>query len=115
MQKLKKASAEGRNSLNLRMKCQTIKEDSFGVRKGAERLWSIQRYRFRQQKSFLPSQVFYPMVGENEGWSTLAKNLRAEIDEEKMEVFKGTISLPFELGDRKQVAIKIIDDRGIES
>jgi adenine-specific DNA-methyltransferase len=55
------------------------------------------------------------MAGANEGWSTLAKNLRAEIDEEKIEAFRGTTSLPFELGDRKQVAIKIVDDRGIES
>jgi adenine-specific DNA-methyltransferase len=37
---------------------------------------------------------------------TLAKNLRAEIDEEKIEAFRGTESLPFELETRKQVAVK---------
>ena len=66
-------------------------------------------------RSLFPSQIFFPMAGANEGWATLAKNLRAEIDEEKIEAFRGTVSLPFELGDRKQVAVKIVDDRGIES
>jgi adenine-specific DNA-methyltransferase len=55
------------------------------------------------------------MAGANEGWATLARNLRGEIDEEKIEAFKETVPLPFELGSRKQVAIKIVDDRGIES
>jgi len=32
-----------------------------------------------------------------------------------MEVYRGTVSLPFELGDHWHVALKIIDDRGIES
>ncbi|MBW2220127.1 MAG: hypothetical protein JRF40_11640, partial [Deltaproteobacteria bacterium] len=43
----------------------------------------------------------------------LAKNLEAEIDEEKIEAFRGTTSLAFEPG--KTIAVKIIDDRGIES
>ncbi len=64
-------------------------------------------------RSLFPSQVFFPMAGAKEGWATLAKNLRAEIDEEKIEAFRGTISLPFKAG--KQVAVKIIDARGIES
>jgi adenine-specific DNA-methyltransferase len=50
-----------------------------------------------------------------EGWSRLARNLKAEIDEEKIEAFKGTVSLPFEKGDNAKIAVKIIDDRGIES
>jgi adenine-specific DNA-methyltransferase len=64
-------------------------------------------------RSLLPSQVFLPLSGAKEGWSTLAKNLKAEIDEDKMEAYSGTVSLPFIPG--KQVAVKIIDDRGIES
>lgn len=39
--------------------------------------------------------------------------MKAEIDEEKIESFKGTLSLEFELGNF--IAVKIIDDRGIES
>jgi len=64
-------------------------------------------------RSLFPSQVFFPMAGAKEGWATLAKNLKAEIDEEKIQSFGGTVSLPFTPG--KAVAIKIIDARGIES
>jgi len=63
-------------------------------------------------RSIFPSQVFFPMAGAKEGWATLAKNLKAEIDEEKIESFGGTVSLPFTPG--KAVAVKIIDARGIE-
>ena len=45
----------------------------------------------------------------------LAKNLKAEIDADLIEAYRGTISLPFNIGDYKQIAIKIVDDRGIES
>ena len=64
-------------------------------------------------RSLFPSQVFFPMAGAKEGWATLAKNLKAEIDEEKIVAFGGTVSLPFKPG--KAVAVKIIDARGIES
>jgi adenine-specific DNA-methyltransferase len=66
-------------------------------------------------RSLYPKQVFFPMAGENEGWTKLAKNLKAEIDEDLIEAYRGTVSLPFEAGEHKQVAVKIIDDRGIES
>lgn len=64
-------------------------------------------------RSLLPSQVFFPMAGAKEGWATLAKNLKAEIDEDKIEAFNGTVSLPFKPGNN--IAVKIIDARGIES
>jgi adenine-specific DNA-methyltransferase len=64
-------------------------------------------------RSLFPSQVFFPMAGAKEGWATLAKNLKAVIDEEKIESYGGTVSLPFTPG--KAVAVKIIDARGIES
>ena len=65
-------------------------------------------------RSLLPRQVFFPMSGEKDGWSRLAKNLKAEIDEELIEAYRGTISLPFDLGKNRRIAAKIIDDRGIE-
>lgn len=40
-------------------------------------------------RSLFPSQVFFPMTGAKEGWATLAKNLKAEIDEEKIQAFGG--------------------------
>lgn len=66
-------------------------------------------------RSLYPKQVFFPMAGENEGWTKLARNLKAEIDPDLIEAYRGTVSLPFEAGEHKQVAVKIIDDRGIES
>lgn len=66
-------------------------------------------------RSMLPRQVFFPMAGANEGWSRLAKNLKAIIDEELIEAYKGTVSLPFSAGEYGRVAVKIIDARGIES
>lgn len=64
-------------------------------------------------RALYPRQVFFPMSGEKDGWSRLAKNLKAEIDEDLIEAYRGNVSLPFEPG--KNVAIKIVDDRGIES
>jgi len=66
-------------------------------------------------RSLYPRQVFFPQAGAKEGWARLAKNLKAEIDEELMEAYRGTVSLPFEPGEHRRVAVKIVDDRGIES
>ncbi|MCX6865273.1 MAG: site-specific DNA-methyltransferase [Verrucomicrobia bacterium] len=66
-------------------------------------------------RSLFPRQVFFPMAGEKEGWARLAKNLKAEIDEVMIEAYRGTLSVPFELGKHRRVAVKIVDDRGIES
>ena len=66
-------------------------------------------------RSLFPRQVFFPMTDDKGGWARLAKNLKAEIDEELIEAYRGIISLPFELGENNRIAIKIVDDRGIES
>jgi len=66
-------------------------------------------------RSLYPRQVFFPMAGKNEGWAKLSKNLKAEIDEDLIEAYRGTESLPFELGEHRRVAVKIVDDRGIDS
>ena len=55
------------------------------------------------------------MSGEKDGWARLAKDLKAEIDEELIEAYRDNVSLPFEIGDNRRIAVKIIDDRGIES
>lgn len=65
-------------------------------------------------RSMVPRQVFFPM-GAGDGWEKLAKTLRTEIDEDLIEAYRGTVSLPFEAGANKQIAVKIVDDRGIES
>ena len=55
------------------------------------------------------------LAGKGEGWQKLKKNIRAELNEELLSQFHGTVSLPFEAGDNQKVAVKIVDDRGIES
>ena len=66
-------------------------------------------------RSLFPRQVFFPMADAKDGWAKLARNLKAEIDEDLIEAYRGTVSLPFESGEHRRVAVKIIDDRGIES
>ena len=43
------------------------------------------------------------------------RDRRAELDEAQLEKFHGTVSLPFAAGDNRKIAVKIVDDRGIES
>ena len=62
-----------------------------------------------------PDQVFFPMGGKKDGWNKLAKTLRAEINPELIEKYAGNESLPFHAQPNSQIAVKIIDDRGIES
>jgi len=66
-------------------------------------------------RSLYPRQVFFPMAGEKDGWTRLAKTLKAEIDEERIEAYRGTQSLPFEPGKHGRIAVKVVDDRGFES
>jgi len=66
-------------------------------------------------RSLFPHPVFFPMAGPTDGWARLARNLKAEIDEDLIEAYRGTISLPFTPGKYRRIAIKIVDDRGIES
>ena len=66
-------------------------------------------------RSVYARQVFFPMAGDDEGWARLARNLKAEIDPDLIEAYRGSVSLPFTAGKHKQIAVKIVDDRGIES
>ncbi len=66
-------------------------------------------------RSLFPRQVFFPSDGAKGGWSKLAKTLKAGIDAEAMAAYSGTVSLPFEAGDNRRAAVKITDNRGIES
>ena len=66
-------------------------------------------------RSLFPHQFFFPMAGKDEGWMKLKKDIRAELDEDLLKHFVGTVSLPFEAGANHTMAVKIVDDRGIES
>ena len=67
------------------------------------------------EQSIMPEQVFFPLKDEKRDWTSLAKTLNGAVNEEVMDNFVGTESLPFKAGEHKKVAVKIIDDRGIES
>ena len=66
-------------------------------------------------RSLFPKQVFFPMSGAKDGWNKLKKDIKAELNEELLARFQGTKSLPFEPGENRRIAVKIVDDRGIES
>ena len=68
-------------------------------------------------RSLFPRQVFFPLDGKkaNGGWNRLAKTLRAQIDETKIEKYRGTVSLPFKAGEHRRAAVKVVDNRGVES
>ena len=60
---------------------------------------------------FRASQVFFPRTA---AWDSLKKALKADYDESVWDHLAGTRSAPFEAGEQKQVAVKVIDDRGNE-
>ena len=66
-------------------------------------------------RSLFPRQLFFPMTGPKDGWTKLARHLKAEIDPDLIEAYRGTVSLPFDPGKHGRVAVKIVDDRGVES
>ncbi|MEX2661419.1 MAG: DNA methyltransferase, partial [Vicinamibacterales bacterium] len=60
---------------------------------------------------FRASQVFFPRTA---AWTDLKKALKGDYDDTVWDHLAGTRSAPFEAGDHKQVAVKVIDDRGNE-
>ena len=66
-------------------------------------------------RSLFPHQVFLPMAGSKDGWAKLARNFKSEIDADLIKAYLGTVSLPFDPGPHRRAAIKIVDDRGVES
>lgn len=91
----------------------TVKGELVSGGKSKIAMWSLDTDY--DERSVFPRQVFFPMAGKGEGWEKLKKNIRAELDESKLDKFHGTVSLPFEPGDNRKIAVKIVDDRGIES
>ena len=62
-------------------------------------------------RCFRVCQAFFPKTG---AWDNLKRELRAEYAESLWEHLSGTRSAPFELGEQRQVAVKVIDERGNE-
>jgi len=61
--------------------------------------------------SFHVSQAFFPRTG---AWGDLRKALKGDYDDSVWDHLAGTTSAPFEAGEHRQVAVKVIDDRGNE-
>ena len=91
----------------------TVKGELISGGKGKIAAWMLDTDY--DERSLYPCQVFFPMAGKDDGWFKLKKDIKAELNEELLSKFHGTVSLPFETGDNKRVAVKIVDDRGIES
>lgn len=69
-------------------------------------------------RSLYPQQVFFPMGtgggGRRAGWENLTRAIRDHVDPDAIARYAGTESIEFEPGEHGRVAVKIIDDRGIE-
>ncbi len=65
--------------------------------------------------SLFPRQVFFLTDRGADDIKRLEKNLKAEIDASLIQAYTGTQSIPFKAGEHRRAAVKIIDDRGIES
>lgn len=91
----------------------TVKGELVSGGTGKIAMWSLDTDY--DGRSLFPHQVFFPMAGKDEGWKKLKKTIRAELDESMLDQFHGTVSLPFEAGKHAKAAVKIVDDRGIES
>ena len=76
-------------------------------------MWSLDTAY--DDRSLFPRQVFFPMSSAKDGWNKLKKDIKAELNGDLLARFQGTKSLPFEPGDNRRIAVKIVDDRGIES
>jgi adenine-specific DNA-methyltransferase len=62
---------------------------------------------FRVRQVFLPAE-------KGKGFEKLQKALKALVDEDAWDALKGFVSLPFDLGSFKTVAVKAIDVYGHE-
>ncbi|MDF0668035.1 MAG: DNA methyltransferase [Nitrospira sp.] len=60
---------------------------------------------------FHVSQAFFPRTS---AWDNLKKALKGEYEESVWDHLSGTTSAPFETGEHRQIAVKVIDDRGNE-
>jgi adenine-specific DNA-methyltransferase len=61
--------------------------------------------------SFYATQVFFPRTS---AWDNLQRSLKAKFDESVWSHLAGTVSEPFALGERRRIAVKVIDERGNE-
>jgi adenine-specific DNA-methyltransferase len=66
-------------------------------------------------RSLYPRQVFLPLADDDAGWTKLAKTLKVSVDPDRATALASTRSLPFRAARYRRIAVKLVDDRGIES
>jgi adenine-specific DNA-methyltransferase len=57
------------------------------------------------------AQAFFPRTS---AWDNLKRSLKGVYDDSLWQHLAGTTSAPFEAGENKRIAVKVIDDRGNE-
>ena len=66
----------------------------------------------RLQRPVLPRVA--SVLSPHRAWDNLKKALKGEFEESVWDHLSGTTSAPFEAGENRQIAVKVIDDRGNE-
>lgn len=61
--------------------------------------------------AFYASQVFFPKTS---AWDNLQKSLKGQFEDSVWSHLAGTVSEPFSLGEKRRIAVKVIDERGNE-
>jgi adenine-specific DNA-methyltransferase len=61
--------------------------------------------------SFHVSQAFFPRTS---AWENLRRSLKGEFEDSVWDHLAGTVSAPFTEGGSREIAVKVIDDRGNE-
>jgi adenine-specific DNA-methyltransferase len=61
--------------------------------------------------SFHVSQAFFPRTN---AWDNLKRALKTDFEESVWDHLSGTVSAPFTAGDVREIAVKVLDDRGNE-
>lgn len=61
--------------------------------------------------AFYATQVFFPKTS---AWDNLQKSLKGQFEDSIWSHLAGTISEPFCLGEKRRIAVKVIDERGNE-
>lgn len=62
-------------------------------------------------RTFCITQAFFP---DKTAWNKISKALNNFVEASVFDKFSGSVSLPFEAGEHKRVAVKVIDPRGNE-
>jgi adenine-specific DNA-methyltransferase len=62
-------------------------------------------------RTFCIVQAFFP---NKSAWKNIERALRGTLNQERYEQLTGRVSLPFEAGEHRRVAVKVIDQRGNE-